>query len=293
MLEKFGQKFKEYGENIRQSTQSFSESVSINNQIKELAKECDELYLAIGRKYYEECQNDVPDNCREEFDAIREKLNQIEELHESLRKYTGTWQCPNCGAENPSGAQFCSNCGTKKAAEQKQDKQKDAGVCPQCGAPYHEGDIFCGNCGFRLDTSKADDEASEHAENMTCSQAEESSGTEQYREQKNTSTEDTMMADNRAVDVTLQDSVQTKEPETNMEFKSEVESETDIEEVNAAKEEIVPDTASSASVPDVEQSAEQVGAEEGTGAQVMFCPNCGARLSAGSIFCEDCGTRVR
>lgn len=311
MLENFGKKVKEYGENIRQSTQNFSESVSINNRIKDLAKECDQTYLVIGRKYYEECQNNVPDNYREEFGAVRGKLDQIEVLQKSLRKYTGIWQCPNCGAENPSDAQFCSKCGKKRTSEEKRDGQPGSKVCPRCGTPYHEGDVFCGNCGFRLDTLTEGVEESGQTENMTASQAKENCGIDQYQPEQSISKTNSRMENPAEVDVTLQKNMTTTEPEPDTEFEAgtvqkeyteseenkvfeaNMESEADIEKVNVREEGIFQNTLPSETSIRQEQSVEQVASAEGTVPPIMFCPNCGARLSAGSIFCEDCGTRVR
>ncbi len=44
--------------------------------------------------------------------------------------------CPNCGRENPTGAQFCSNCGQELGAS-----------CENCGAGLPEGAKFCPSCG--------------------------------------------------------------------------------------------------------------------------------------------------
>lgn len=51
--------------------------------------------------------------------------------------------CPNCGAQNPAGQKFCSNCG-KSLAPAKMVK------CPNCGAEMPETMKFCGNCGKLL-----------------------------------------------------------------------------------------------------------------------------------------------
>ncbi|MCX6083443.1 MAG: zinc ribbon domain-containing protein [Caldiserica bacterium] len=50
--------------------------------------------------------------------------------------------CPACGAQNPKGNTFCSNCGAKLQ------------FCPACGAQNPKGNTFCSNCGAKL--SKGD-----------------------------------------------------------------------------------------------------------------------------------------
>ena len=47
--------------------------------------------------------------------------------------------CPNCGASNPAGKKFCSQCGTKLSL-----------ACPNCGAPLEGNERFCGECGTPL-----------------------------------------------------------------------------------------------------------------------------------------------
>jgi Double zinc ribbon len=47
--------------------------------------------------------------------------------------------CGNCGAENPPGKKFCTECGTTLAL-----------ACPTCGAPIAGTEKFCGECGSPL-----------------------------------------------------------------------------------------------------------------------------------------------
>jgi class 3 adenylate cyclase/tetratricopeptide (TPR) repeat protein len=62
--------------------------------------------------------------------------------------------CPNCNAENRSGAKFCVSCGHGLSL-----------ACPSCGAAYEPGDRFCAECGTVLDVptgaAKADAPAAE------------------------------------------------------------------------------------------------------------------------------------
>src|SRR5438552_5856147 len=52
--------------------------------------------------------------------------------------------CPNCGASNPAGKKFCSQCGTKLSR-----------ACPNCGAPLDGNERFCGECGTPLEPAAA------------------------------------------------------------------------------------------------------------------------------------------
>jgi len=151
MFENLGKKVKNYSDNLRQGVQGVLESEALNNQIKELSRDCDKLYIKIGNAFYDQYQDNVPQAFAEDFQAIREKRAQIDSLKESLRRAKGIWICENCGAENPSDAIFCIKCGTKKKVVQESNQNSSvAGYCPQCGAPYSKDDVYCGNCGYRL-----------------------------------------------------------------------------------------------------------------------------------------------
>ena len=52
----------------------------------------------------------------------------------------GGWACPNCGAKNGNGQNFCSTCGAKKPEPRR---------CATCGATLKPGEVFCSNCGTR------------------------------------------------------------------------------------------------------------------------------------------------
>ena len=47
--------------------------------------------------------------------------------------------CPTCGADNPSGAKFCNECGASLAQ-----------VCASCGTSNASGAKFCSECGATL-----------------------------------------------------------------------------------------------------------------------------------------------
>jgi class 3 adenylate cyclase/tetratricopeptide (TPR) repeat protein len=54
-------------------------------------------------------------------------------------------ECPRCGQNAPSDAQFCPECGAKLEA-----------ACPRCGTVNAPGHKFCTRCGQRLEAASAD-----------------------------------------------------------------------------------------------------------------------------------------
>ena len=62
--------------------------------------------------------------------------------------------CKNCGANNPDGKLFCSECGARL---------DDAKVCPNCGAVTNGK--FCSDCGYDLRETEKDEKESTEVKN--------------------------------------------------------------------------------------------------------------------------------
>lgn len=52
-------------------------------------------------------------------------------------------KCKNCGATQPEGTRFCSECGSAMAKS-----------CPTCGSPVDDGARFCPHCGTGINVPK-------------------------------------------------------------------------------------------------------------------------------------------
>jgi hypothetical protein len=59
-------------------------------------------------------------------------------------KFLDQMHCPQCSAENPAGAKFCSECASPMAAK-----------CPRCGASGKPGAKFCNECAAPLASNGA------------------------------------------------------------------------------------------------------------------------------------------
>ena len=69
-----------------------------------------------------------------------------EKLVVVLQRRKRSMICKNCGANNPDGKLFCSECGTRL---------DDAKVCPNCGAVTNGK--FCSDCGYDLRETEKDE----------------------------------------------------------------------------------------------------------------------------------------
>lgn len=59
-------------------------------------------------------------------------------------------KCPNCGAENPEGYDFCIQCGNKLPRMNQQNMSQQGLNCKRCGFSNPEGVNKCLNCGANL-----------------------------------------------------------------------------------------------------------------------------------------------
>ena len=73
------------------------------------------------------------------IDFIQSLLDENVKKNES--RETEVTKCTSCGAELPSNAKFCPECGTKV---------ETIPVCPECGHKGNIGEKFCSECGNNL-----------------------------------------------------------------------------------------------------------------------------------------------
>lgn len=147
-FENLGQKISSAGQNVAQQTKNLTEVTRLNSQISSLEKQITELYTAIGRACYE-TSKDAPSVAAEEIGKVTVLLGQIAEAQERIKEIKGVGKCPQCGADVPQGAQFCSACGCK--IEQPKPDKPAQPVCSSCGAALEPGSLFCTNCGHKVE----------------------------------------------------------------------------------------------------------------------------------------------
>ena len=133
------------------------------NELKELKEKEEAIFVALGRRLYEESGKDAYPNEAVQLDALAANQAEVEarikqmqeekaereriaaeeraarEAEEALRT------CPNCGTVNAEGTKFCGDCGTRLPEKVEAKKR----FCTECGAEIGDGMKFCGECGAR------------------------------------------------------------------------------------------------------------------------------------------------
>ena len=144
-FEQIGKKLSDAGQGAAAQTRSFAEITRLNSAISDREKKLEALYRAIGEAYYRAHKNDASPECAPEMAAANELSSQIAADRERIKVLRGIVSCPQCGADIPSGAQFCSVCGHKMPLPAPKPD-----TCVQCGAPLSPGALFCSVCGQRV-----------------------------------------------------------------------------------------------------------------------------------------------
>lgn len=101
-----------FGKDISKSAKDTTDIAKIKMEIKKKENANDELYMAIGKAYYEAHKNDA--EC--EYPQVAEitaNLADIEAYGVQANEIKGFATCPNCGAQVNPGAVFCGSCGNK------------------------------------------------------------------------------------------------------------------------------------------------------------------------------------
>lgn len=112
--------FNKLGDSIVSVTQEAVEKGKGMTDIAKLQHEvrtkedfCKKQYEEIGRKFYEENKDIIPESYADLFEEIEAANRRIAELREQIAGLKGGVSCPKCGAVVAASASFCSECGAK------------------------------------------------------------------------------------------------------------------------------------------------------------------------------------
>lgn len=154
-LEALGKKISETSQEVVQKTKDTAEVLKLNSMIADEENQLKELYIELGKSYYEANYSSIPEEYTSLFANIKEKHTNIANLNDQVNKVKGLFPCPNCGASLPSDALFCSSCGTKIEKTEETvpvaEEATDVKRCTNCGEPIQDGFAFCINCGAKVE----------------------------------------------------------------------------------------------------------------------------------------------
>ncbi len=150
-FENLGQNITNMGAAATQKTKDITEMSRLNKNISVEEKKIIDYYTAIGRKFYDTNEDDVPAEYVNFFNNIKESMALIEDYKKQVAALKKTVACPGCGNEVEKTAAFCNKCGyNMKEVIAQANGGVTPNVCPECGNEYSEGAKFCNSCGFKL-----------------------------------------------------------------------------------------------------------------------------------------------
>lgn len=152
-FEQLGKRLTDAGQSVAQQTKNFADVTQLNSAVSDKEKKISQLYLNMGRLYYEKHKNDLSADFRPLMEEITALYAEIAENRDKIKQIKGIAQCPKCGANLPANAAFCHSCGAKLERDSAVSGSNTAQrCCPVCHAMVDAGNAFCNHCGAKLDS---------------------------------------------------------------------------------------------------------------------------------------------
>ena len=160
LLEDLGKKISETGQGAVRGAKNLSETVRLNSLISDEKNKISSNYSQIGKYYYENHPEDIPEPFKEGCSLIDESLRKIAEYEEEIRNIKKDIVCASCGAEIDDDATTCPKCGAPVVQQQPQPQEQQQPpnanpantpkFCPSCGAALQPNTAFCASCGLKV-----------------------------------------------------------------------------------------------------------------------------------------------
>lgn len=153
-FEQIGKRITDAGQNVAQQTKNLADVTQLNNAISEKEKRISQLFLSIGKYYYEKHKDDKTADELEKITEINMLYAEIIQNREKIKLIKGVTKCENCGADVPLNALFCNACGTKIVRmECIQPSDGNERLCPACHMPIDKDNLFCNHCGTKIENN--------------------------------------------------------------------------------------------------------------------------------------------
>ena len=137
------------GQSAVQKTKDLAEITRLNGMISEEERRLESTYSNLGKVYFSLHSEDCEDDFKAMVADVKECEIKIEQYRQMIKDIKGVRTCENCGGDVPSGAAFCSCCGTPVAKKIPEDMVQ----CPKCGQLVSHEAKFCTGCGISLMTT--------------------------------------------------------------------------------------------------------------------------------------------
>lgn len=98
---------------VGQKAKGMSDLAKLQYELKCKEDDLKKEFERLGRKYYQQNKDVVPEEDLDCFEDIEILMNRINDLNEEILEKKGVRACPHCGAKVAENAAYCSNCGAK------------------------------------------------------------------------------------------------------------------------------------------------------------------------------------
>lgn len=156
-FDEIGKKISHTGQEAVKQTKIMANVAKYNGNIGTLEKKIQEIFLQLGRQYFQEHQNDFEAEYAAQITEVNKCLKEIEELRDKIQQEKGVTICSKCGAEVNSNSVFCSSCGAKVESIEMKPENENKIVCPHCGNAVAPKFTFCTFCGGKMTKDENDD----------------------------------------------------------------------------------------------------------------------------------------
>lgn len=138
------------------------------SELKEFREKEEKVYASLGRQVYEADGGEGYPDIKAELNllianrkaaesrlqiardekAARERAEAEERARREAEE--SAHSCPNCGAYNPEGTNFCRECGFR-LPQPVQSVPATERFCHNCGTGVAAGQRFCSSCGMKIE----------------------------------------------------------------------------------------------------------------------------------------------
>lgn len=136
---------------VAQKVTNATESVKLNNQIKNNQKMIEKIMYHVGEKCFEinGMQEGTP------YDEMFLEIRRLQEENVCIKKQIDALLmdniCSKCGFQNSGQSKFCINCGAVLDGNKMVQNSEKGKSCVCCGTVNLEQAEFCVECGSKLE----------------------------------------------------------------------------------------------------------------------------------------------